>query len=308
MSITKEIKIFKSVTTEEAILELEEESKKYEGLYVDMDNAPERKYVKDKSVLITGLLKKLDRARVDESKNYKLLVEAEAANIKERLEEANKPFTLLIDEHKEKRAKELAIEKKMQEQRELAILKESDHEAAIMEDKVRTFEMEAEKAEKAKALAAENERISRLAKEQAEREAQDAVDRAEREAVEAGEREELARKQTEESERLRLEAFEQQKIDAKIAEERRIEAERQAKIAAEQAAEDARFAEIERQKEEAKRIQHERDMREADKNHKKGINNEILDVLVSNGLSKEDAKKVVTLAAQKKLPNLTINY
>jgi len=188
MNNTKEIKIFKSITTEEAILELEAESKKYDGLYVDMDNPPERKYVKDKAALIAGLLKKLDRARIDESKNYKLMVEAEAADIKLRLEEANKPFTLLIDEHKEKRAKELAIEKKKQQQIELAILKENDHELAIMEDKIRTIErQEAEKARieheerlKSEAIAGAEER-QRIAVEKAK---QDEIDRQARIAEE----------------------------------------------------------------------------------------------------------------------------
>lgn len=308
MMKSKEIKIFQSITTEEAILELEAESKKYEGLYVDMDNAPERKYVKDKAVLISGLLKKLDRARIDESKNYKLLVEAEASSIKDRLEEANKPFTLLIDKHKAKRAKELAIEKKIEEQKELAAQKEVDHENAIMEDKARMFEKaeaELERVENERKLVAEAEKA---AKEKAEKDAQDAVDRAEREAVESGEREEAARKQAEESERLRLEAIEQQKISDKIAEERRIETARQAKIDVDQAAENAKLAEIERQKQEEAEALAEQARREANTKHKGAINTGILDVLVSNGISVKDAKRVITLAAKKQLPNLTINY
>jgi len=59
-----EIAIFKEVTTESALIELEAEGKKYDGLYVDMDKAPERKYVKDKAAFIAGLLKKLDRTRI----------------------------------------------------------------------------------------------------------------------------------------------------------------------------------------------------------------------------------------------------
>ena len=53
-----EIAIFESVIIDDALIELEAEGKKYEGLYVDMENAPERKYVKDKAALISGLKKK----------------------------------------------------------------------------------------------------------------------------------------------------------------------------------------------------------------------------------------------------------
>jgi len=308
MNTTTEIKILTSVTTEEVLKGLEVDAKEYEGLYVDMENKPERKYVKDKAALISGMLKTLDRARIDESKNYKTKVEAEAASIKERLEAANKPFTLLIDEHKEKRAKELAKIKEIEERKALAEQKEADHESAIMEDKVRTFEKaEAEKEAKER-LEAKKAEVEKAAKEQAEREAQAAIDLAEEKRIEAIRREEQATKQAEESERLKLEAIENQKIAAKLAEERRIEAERQAKIDAENAAESARLQEVERQKQEEAAALAEQKKREANKKHKGAINRGIVDALVAGGISAEDAKQVVTLAAKLKLPNLTINY
>jgi len=121
------IQIFNDIATENALLEIESESKKYEGLYVEMANKEERKYVKDKAEFISSILKKLDRARIDESKRYKILVEQEARSIRERLEEANKPFSLLIDEYKEVRAKELRIEKEKQDAIDLAFQIEVDH-------------------------------------------------------------------------------------------------------------------------------------------------------------------------------------
>jgi colicin import membrane protein len=127
-----EISIFKDVTQEDIINSLEREGEKYEGLYVDMDNKDERKYVKDKAVDINNLLKKLDRARIDKSKEYKQSVELEAKSIRERLEKANKPFTLLIDEHKEKRAKILAEEKAEQEAKDALIQLQADHELALL--------------------------------------------------------------------------------------------------------------------------------------------------------------------------------
>jgi len=125
------IQIFNKITTENALLEIEAESKKYEGLYVEMANKDERKYVKDKAEFISSILKNLDRARIDESKRYKILVEQEAKSIRGRLEEANKPFTLLIDEYKEVRAKELRMEKEKQDAIDLAFQIEVDHDDGL---------------------------------------------------------------------------------------------------------------------------------------------------------------------------------
>ena len=308
MSNLMEVSIFNEITTNEILVDLEAEAKKYEGLYVDMDNKEERKYVKDKAVLISSLLKTLDRARIDKSKDYKILVESEAANIKGRLEEANKPFTLLIDEHKEKRAKELAKIKEIEDRKALAEQIEADHDSAIMEDKVRTFE----KAEAEKALAelaeAQKAEVERLAKVAAELAAQELINKAELDKKEAEAAQAKAKLQAEESERLRIEAVEQQKIAAKLAEERRIEAEKLAIQGVAQAAENARLSEVERQKQEDAQALAEQKKREANKKHKGLINRGIVDMLVSSGISEEDAKTVVTLAAKMKLPNLTINY
>ena len=139
-----EIQIFKEITTSDYLAELKAESEKYTGLYVDMDNAPERKYVKEKAELVNGLIKKLDRARIDKSKDYKQLVEKEAASIKEQLEIINSPFTILIDEYKAERKKILDAEKA----RKQAILDaeqlERDHELALFMNS--TFEADREKA------------------------------------------------------------------------------------------------------------------------------------------------------------------
>jgi len=134
------IEIFKELTTEDVLLQLESDGKKYDGLYVDMENAEERKYVKAKASTISGLLKTLDRARIDKSKSYKELVEAEALSIRARLEDANKPFTMLIDEHAKERAKVLALEKAMKAQQEAAEQKLIDWDEALTLDKLWEFE------------------------------------------------------------------------------------------------------------------------------------------------------------------------
>lgn len=135
-----EITIFNDTITNAVLTELQAESEKYTGLYVDMNNAPERKYVKDKASLIAGLLKQLDRARIDKSRDYKILVEKEAGSIKDALEEANRPFSLLIDEYTEERKAILAKEKAVQDARDLLVQIDKDHDEGMLLNKMFDFE------------------------------------------------------------------------------------------------------------------------------------------------------------------------
>lgn len=256
-----EVTIFQDVTTDSALLELEAESQKYDGLYVDMDQAEQRKYVKDKATLITGMLKKLDRSRIDKTKEYKNAVETEAKEIKQRLEFANRPFTLLIDEHKEKRAAILAAEKAALQLVEDAKQKEEDHDAAIMEDKVKTFE------------AAETLRL------QKERDEQIALDGAKHERKKA----ELAAKQAELNAVAAQERADSQKLEAVRAEQNKQAAEKQ-RIADEQAA------------------------REANKDHKREVNNAAKAGFMAGGFTEEQAIQAIKLIAKNLIQNVTINY
>jgi hypothetical protein len=221
------ITIFKEITTNEVLLELEAESEKYEGLHVDMENKEERKFVKDKASLVSGMLKKLDRARIDESKKYKMEVEKEAGDIKERLEIINLPFTALIDAHKAERAKILAEEKAIREAKELAVQIEIDHEDAIQYNKVHAFE-------KAESIRLQNERdeqirLSAIAytEEKAKIEKQQAIEREEQMKVDAFEREEQA-----ELKRIRdVEQAKQDQINKQNAEQQRIKDEEAKRLA-----------------------------------------------------------------------------
>ncbi len=141
-----EIVIFKELTTADYLAELQVEADKYTGLYVDMNNAPERKYVKDKASAIKQLLKDIDRKRIDESKEYKVEVEKEAAAIVEKLKAANEPFTLLIDAYAAERAKILAEEKRINDERVAALQLEDDHEDAITLN--RLFDLESGERER----------------------------------------------------------------------------------------------------------------------------------------------------------------
>lgn len=233
------IAIFGDVTTEEALIKIEADAEKYEGLYVDMENAEERKYVKAKASTISGLLKTLDRARIDKSKSYKELVEAEALSIRVRLEDANKPFTMLIDEHAKERAKVLALEKEMKAQREAAEQKLIDWDEALTLNKLWEFE---------------------------------AKDR------------ELAAKKEIEDAKVRDEELQAMAAELAVERERkRIEAEKERALAAE-----------------AQRL--------TDRGYKAKVNGDILAAILKTGITEDQAKAVIKLAANGAAGQMRIMY
>ena len=148
--------LFSDLTTDEKLAQLEAEGEKYQGLYVDMADKEQRKFVKDQASFVNDLLKKLDRKRIDLSKQYKAQVEDEAKEIKLRLEKANSPFTALIEEWNTERKRILDEEKRIQAEKELAEQVERDHEEALqlnrlwdLEAKEREAQREAERQQQA---------------------------------------------------------------------------------------------------------------------------------------------------------------
>ena len=150
-----EIAIFESVTTESALIELEAEGQKYNGLYVDMEDAPQRKYVKDKAAEIQGLIKQVNTYRIADKKAYGVKVESQATEIIGRLTDANSNFQGLIDDYTIERKKILDAEKA----RKQAILDaeqfELDHEIGLLINKTYEFD----RAEKLRLAKIESERI-----------------------------------------------------------------------------------------------------------------------------------------------------
>lgn len=267
------IVIFEDLTTESALVAIEAESAKYDGLYVDMDDDKQRKFVKGKAVLITDLLKDLEVARIKKAKDYRINVESEAKDIKERLEAANTNFTALIDAHKKKRADQLAKEKAIQGAKDLAIQIEEDHGDAITVDKMRTFEIEEEKRQKIKY----EEEMVREATAKAEQEKEEAEERAEQ------------------AEKDRILAEAKAKRDA-------IQAKKEAEERAEQAAEDAKQAEIQRQADEKAAQEAAQRKLEADTKHAGAILGQIkIDIMNASGIDEPTAKKIVNALRKMKL-------
>ena len=125
--------------------------------------------------------------------------------------------------------------------------------------------------------------------------------------------EEFDRIENEEKERRQKEVDEQQRlIDVAALAEREkqaaIEREQYANEQAVIAADNAKKMEVERQQEQIRSDRIAAEKRESNKAHQMKIHHAITKVLVENGISDEDALKVITLAWKKQLPNLVINY
>ena len=93
---------------------------------------------------ITGILKTLDRKRIDKKKAYGVEVDNEAQAIGDRLRAANEPFTMLMDAYKAERAKILADKKAVEDLKEMLQVKELDHEMALLINKTYEFDKEQE--------------------------------------------------------------------------------------------------------------------------------------------------------------------
>nr|ELR5137633.1 cell envelope biogenesis protein TolA [Providencia rettgeri] len=178
---------------------------------------------------------------------------------------------------------------------------ESDHEIALLMNEKFDRDLAEAKAEAERQRIAHEEEIKRQAAEtarlEAERKAQqeiEAVVQREREAKEAQER----------AEREKQEAIQRAEQEAKEAQER-AEREKQAAIEAErkkaQEAEQTRLAEEERKRQEDAK-------RQEDKEHRRVINKEALQALVSNGFDESLATEFIKLVASNQIPHMTMNY
>jgi hypothetical protein len=166
-----------------------------------------------------------------------------------------------------------------------------------------------EALEKQEKHEAEQAELAELRRKQAEQEQKDREARIAQEAAEKAQREAEAKAQAE------RDAAAQRERDLELQAERAKRAELEAQQRAEQAerdaqrrAEEAAAAERRRQADEQARIEAEAKAREADKAHKKTINNEALAAFIAGGMPEECAKQAITLIAQRKIPHIQINY
>ena len=302
------VTLFKDLTTEEYLSDLELEAASYDGLYVEMNDAPQRKYVKEKAKKINDLIKAVDRARIDKPAEFKASVNDEAKFITDRLASANKPFTMLIDEYNISRAKVLEAEKERKKAVELAVKLDADHEFALLMnskfdrdliDKLESERVDEERRE-IERLEREKQLIALAAKEANAK--AELAKQAELAAIES------ARQQKIQAENDRVEADAQAARQADLVESLRVDALKKARQNEIDAAERAKNEQIAFQQAEEIRVANEMAAREADVTHKAKVNNAILAELMANGISEKDGKTMVKLAAKRQLPQLTINY
>lgn len=142
----QELTIFNKITTAQVLSDFASIGDSYTDLYVDMNDTEQRRFVKGKAAEITGLLKKLDRARIDKTKESKAEIDAEFKIICDSLNMSNKPFTDLIDEYKAERKRILDEEKRIQAEKDAYYQMGIDHADAI--DLNKLFDLEAEKRER----------------------------------------------------------------------------------------------------------------------------------------------------------------
>ena len=332
-----EIVIFKALTSDEALTEIELQSEKFAGLTVDMNDAKERKKVKDSAKLISDILKRVDRARIDHSKDYKAKVEEEAAMIIDRLTIANKPLTDLTDAYTAKRKKILDAEKARQATIDLSFSKLVDsameaigQTSSVIEgiiDDVACYDFSPEifQERTTEAVTKHAELMGKLqhmlsaqsASEELEARRAE-VEGKERLQYEADQRAIRIKRETEISEQAKAEAeatyaaqllenAERERV-AVIEREKqmaidKIKAEAEAKQQAEQAAQSERDKIAAEQAEEKARL----DKLEANKNHAGAVRKEIKHhVMLKTGLDDDTARKVVMSLL--KYDRITINY
>tara|TARA_R110000824_G_scaffold75156_1_gene190814 strand:+ start:189 stop:887 length:699 start_codon:yes stop_codon:yes gene_type:complete len=169
---------YREVTTEAILVDLEADAQKHVGLWVDMNNSQERKYVKDKAALGKSLIKKLDRSRIDQSAAHKLMLDTEAETIRLRLEDIISPYTVLINLHADEQKVIRDKAKARQDAKDLAFEIERDHDyalfmdAQVMRDKADAIQAQMDRdaiiATTAAGLAREEIRRQQEAKERAE--------------------------------------------------------------------------------------------------------------------------------------------
>ncbi|MDG4696373.1 cell envelope biogenesis protein TolA [Providencia sp. CRE-3FA-0001] len=189
---------------------------------------------------------------------------------------------------------------------------ESDHEIALLMNEKFDRDLAEAKAEAERQRIAREEELKKQAAEQARLEAEqkaqqeiEAAAQREREAKEAQERAEREKQEAiQRAEQEAKEAKEKAERDAKEAQER-AEREKQAAIEAERKkalkAEQSRLAEEERKRQEDAK-------RQEDKEHRRVINREVLQALVSNGFDEKLATEFIKLVASNQIPHMTMNY
>jgi hypothetical protein len=286
-----EVTIFTDITTEQALQQIEADSKKYNSdIVADMHNDDDRRIIKKEASEIADMRKNLERARINKKKVYGINVDKEAKAIDDRLAKANEPFDVLIDNYN--------AERKLILDRENAKKKLIEDQAAIDSDyEIAELLMGKYFDDKAKAeqqRIAYEENLKHEAIKQAVIDAKLLAEQLEQKAIQD--------KQYAINEAARLEAarvaqeakYKQDAIDAENRRLADIEATKQAEILRQQKAID------DAAKESAKLA--------ADEAHVSTVNRNIKAVFIAAGFPDDLAVKGTKLIVNNKFPNNNFKY
>lgn len=252
---------------------------------------------------------RVERAQTFVSKIESYRIELTSENSSAEIEAAAREFADItmpgdLKEFHEKAAKEINETDRYLESISLKAKKKEDDQ--------RELERLRQEEEKRK----QKEREEELKKEAADRARKEAEEKSLAEREQAG----AAKREAEEREQKAKDELEAAKVREKELEERRKreaeEFKRREKEAAEGAAKERAIAEQKAKENERKRAEQERQKqadearrREEDMEHRKKINNEILDHLIScAGLNKDSGKDTIRAIGLGKIPHVKINY
>ncbi|RMV44422.1 hypothetical protein [Pseudomonas syringae group genomosp. 3] len=177
---------------------------------------------------------------------------------------------------------------------ELAEIAKFNAEKAEREQRERDAEIARQAVERAQR---EAEQKAQAEREAAARREQELKDQAERQSLQIKLQEEQAERQKLQAEQDRIAGMQRAEQERLAAEQRQAEAVERARLAEVKRQEDAKAEELRRQK-----------AREDDKAHKASINRAALEAFIAGGMPEDCARQAVTLIAQRKIPNISIQY
>lgn len=307
------IDIFSGGSADKVVEAIESEVR---GVVHDVDTAKGRKEIASLAHKVSRSKQALDSLGKDlvaEWKTKSKAVDAERKIVRDRLDalrdEVRKPLTEW-EEAEKARAAQKALEAEIEDAHEQAL---QVHDLWLREQEIKRKEEQAAKEAEDKRLKeeAETARIAQIkrdediARQAAEKARIDAEQKAANDKAEAERKIAEAKAAEERAKREQAEA-------AAAAEEKR---QQDIKAAEDKIRREHEEAEEQRRREEAAKIKREADRKAeedriaANRHHRGKINRTIIDSMVDKvGISEDQAKKIVTLAAKGSIPGLSVKY
>lgn len=270
----------------------------------DVSTAKGRKEIASFSYLIAQAKTKVEKIGKDLSAEQKELpkrIDAGRSAVKSFFEDLQEQVRKPLNEWEAEQARIKAEEEARIEAERLATQKETDHEAALLENELFDMKKTEEKRLAEEARLKREEEIRREAAENARKEAEAKL---ERERLEAARREAQAKIDAENAKKAQEEAEARAKAQAEQAERDRI-------AAAEQAERD-RIASVEAERKRLEKIEADKEAerlkREADEKHRNNVKESARLAFMSLGFSSNAASLIIDSIESGSIPNVKIEF